>query len=177
MIKLQGIPVLGDGSEDCFQADRFQALFLKKSQKAVRLFLGKVSHHHHLIPEISSQVKAGIRREAGNAKEIAQRVEELRRFHFADGNAGSSEIPLDHAVAVVSCKIIEKDLRFCIHIMLLCPSCPGGEYFFLLQKLLPVFRWSYMELLLEQPGEFINVLEAAAFGYLINIQVRIGQKF
>lgn len=139
MIKLQGIPVLGDGSEDCFQADRFQVLFLKESQKAVCLFLGKVSHHHHLIPEISSQVKAGIRREAGNAKEIAQRVEELRRFHFADGNAGSSEIPLDHAVAVVSCKIIEKDLRFCIHIMLLCPSRPGGEYFFFYKN---CFRYS-----------------------------------
>ncbi len=149
MIKLQGIPVFGDGSEDCFQADRFQALFLKESQKTVRLFLGKVSHHHHLIPEISSQVKAGIRRKAWNVKEISQRVEELRRFHFADGNARFPEIPLDHAVAVVSCKIIEKDLRFCIHIMLLCPSRPGGEYCFLLQKLLPVFRWRYMELLLE----------------------------
>ena len=149
MIKLQGIPVFGDGSEDCFQADRFQALFLKESQKTVRLFLGKVSHHHHLIPEISSQVKAGIRRKAWNVKEISQRVEELRRFHFADGNARFPEIPLDHAVAVVSCKIIEKDLRFCIHIMLLCPSRAGGEYCFLLQKLLPVFRWRYMELLLE----------------------------
>lgn len=149
MIKLQGIPVFGDGSEDCFQADRFQALFLKESQKTVRLFLGKVSHHHHLIPEISSQVKAGIRRKAWNVKEISQRVEELRRFHFADGNARFPEIPLDHAVAVVSCKIIEKDLRFCIQIMLLCPSRPGGEYCFLLQKLLPVFRWRYMELLLE----------------------------
>ncbi len=134
MIKLQGIPVFGDRSEDSFQADELQILFPEESKKAVRLFFRKAPHHHHLVLKISSQVKARIRREAWNFKKIAQRVKEFRRFHFADGNSRFPEVPLDHTVAVAACEIIEKDLRFCIHIMLLCPSRLGGEYFFIIPK-------------------------------------------
>lgn len=89
-VKLHGIPVYGNRSEDCFQINVFQLIVPEKLKKSVHLTVGEIFHNQHFFAEVFSHGKPGTGRKSRNFKKVSQRMKQIRSRDFTDVNTSSS---------------------------------------------------------------------------------------